>query len=830
MARMLLPLWFEVICAVLSLLPQFSTLLAQSVDRLDLNPQLELFRMCSISVVVNHAHLDQNDEFMGSYETGPFNVPVILSFIRYEQAKKIKRIKNIGLPTGFKATRFYCDEKTMQLVPSRGFYSYVSPAPKSSCFVQMYIAPKSCHKWEHNARLPMSRMEVYSLFPDSFLNPIFDRRTNLKEGRAEKFSLEKANLIFIFVNRKPFDLYLYSGNIFSLVDYLWSYPYENSENGVLPTKLLFEVEPSPKEGLGIVTSTSVLTCSDYQYMAKGFKRYCGNTRKHDNPTGLCLTIAAIVYWEPPELITYSNLQDISSWKQLEAYRSSCQKNIIVTRSDHAAVTSDKSYLSDLTNKIKAANYSIQVEPFLLRLLCSNCTIASYMELPVSGLNIFPTFDLAVSPFPRTQFSVTTDSNLVHFVTCSPLEKEGYLSLLGYVSAFDVGTWITAFVASVISGRLWYRYAKIPIYKRNRNRDKWFHALFVYNVLLAQGTSAVGKMRWITGSWIMTGIVLTYFYQGDNINRLIAPLSTSKLQSFDAILEENLTIYSPFVDTAEIKADYIEVLNIGSKYTKLLLRAANDSNDNVELKTVFGAKFSIKHAHKTYKEVIRLLSTITRTPHTLATAIPTLDFDYFVNKISKCDKDVYVDTLDNIQRMKLQLNKYGISEKRTTVSNHAYGQMFNDWMFHGNPWPLEGFVLRVHSLFQSGIVQLWRSWKFRVETWADTVQFARNAINSPKPVSTGDNFVVVFYVHVLLLLVALLAFMFEARGVLQVWLKDLLRITGSFIQRIWHSMKWLSDGKLLRWYRCMKNSWKQMKLRSKRAGFYRKRSRRRNMNG
>ncbi|CAL8114615.1 unnamed protein product [Orchesella dallaii] len=797
MAGVLLPFLLELICAVIAL-QHFSTMFAQSVDHLDLNSQLEIFKKCSVNLVVNHAHLDQEDEFIGSYEIVPFNFPVILSYIRYIKPTKKK---------GSRGNGFHCGNQKMNLVPNQGFYFFAPPPPKSYCFVQVYIAPKSClEEWRHNVRLPINQKRFHALLPDSFLNPIFDLRTTMRAKDAEDFSLEKANLIFIHVHRKPFEWIFYLGTIFSLVDSLFSYPYENRVNGALPTKILFEVERSSKEGLSIVTSASVFTCSDYKKIHNVFFKNCIKMRKEHTSKDACLSLAKLFWWEAPELVTYSNLKGIiTSWKQLEAYRSKCRQNILVTRLVHTAVTTGELYLSDLTNQIKADNGSIQVEPFLVLMLCSNCTIISYMQSQVAESKIFPTFDLVVSPFPSTQFSVTTDSNHVHFITCSSLEKEDYLSLLGYVSAFDVGTWITAFVASVISGRLWYRYAKMPIFKVNRNRDKWFHAFFVYHVLLAQGTSAISKMRWITGSWIMTGIVLTFFYQGDNINRLMAPLSKSKLQSFDEMLAENLTIYSPFADTDLLKADYFEILNAGVNATILEWEAsgAYNSSDTMELRTVFGAMYSRNHVRNTYKEISIILSRITRTPHMLATAIPTLDFDYFVNKISKCDKYVYVDTLGKVERMKLQLRKHRISGKRTTVSNHAYGQMFNEWMFRENPWPPEAFALKLHSLFQSGIVQLWRTWKFRVETWTDAVQLARNTTNLPKPVSISDNIVVVFYVHVLLLCVACVTFMFEARVVHQNLLKVWLHIHGSFIQLITGSLNWVSGTKLYRWLQYMK---------------------------
>ncbi|CAL8114612.1 unnamed protein product [Orchesella dallaii] len=192
-------------------------LFAQSVDRLELNSELEIFKKSSVSVVVNHLHLDQNDKSMGSYETGPFNFPVIRSLIRYKRVKITKPTMSTKLP----AHRFYCDNKKVELEPNQGFYFYAPPDPKSYCFVQVYIAPKPCQQWDHTGRLPMTRSKVQSLLPDSFLNPIFDIRTSFKDENENDFYFEKANLIFIYVQKKPEkECFVYAGSIFTLVEYL----------------------------------------------------------------------------------------------------------------------------------------------------------------------------------------------------------------------------------------------------------------------------------------------------------------------------------------------------------------------------------------------------------------------------------------------------------------------------------------------------------------------------------------------------------------------------------------------------------------------------------
>jgi len=52
--------------------------------------------------------------------------------------------------------------------------------------------------------------------------------------------------------------------------------------------------------------------------------------------------------------------------------------------------------------------------------------------------------------PNSLFVVSTPFDAVQFVTCAPLEQKKFLSLLGYISAFDLATWLVILSSFILS--------------------------------------------------------------------------------------------------------------------------------------------------------------------------------------------------------------------------------------------------------------------------------------------------------------------------------------------------------------------------------------------
>jgi len=165
------------------------------------------------------------------------------------------------------------------------------------------------------------------------------------------------------------------------------------------------------------------------------------------------------------------------------------------------------------------------------------------------------------------------------------------------------------------------------------------------------------------------------------------------------------------------------------------------------------------------QVIKKLEPVYKLPETEAEAVSMLNFDYFVDKLAKCKKEVYVDSFHNVKKLKFKLRSRGIEEKRITLSKHPFGLVYETWFFSGIPWSTETFLRRIGSVMGSGIVHLWAKWEFRIASWNDTVRTARNESSPLKAISTEDNFVVVFYFHICFLGIGALCFCLENRRLL-----------------------------------------------------------------
>lgn len=89
---------------------------------------------------------------------------------------------------------------------------------------------------------------------------------------------------------------------------------------------------------------------------------------------------------------------------------------------------------------------------------------------------------------------------LYFLTCADIVEIGALSLLRYVSALDVPTWMSFAITSFLMAIVLIKVAP----------KKGFSECMMtcISVLLEQGTSTnPKKIRWMTGLWIMAGIVL-----------------------------------------------------------------------------------------------------------------------------------------------------------------------------------------------------------------------------------------------------------------------------------------------------------------------------------
>ncbi|CAL8132810.1 unnamed protein product [Orchesella dallaii] len=346
--------------------------------------------------------------------------------------------------------------------------------------------------------------------------------------------------------------------------------------------------------------------------------------------------------------------------------------------------------------------------------------------------------------------ISGDQNEIHFITCAPISKPTYISLIGYVSAFRLNTWLVILVSLALTVITWNLVQHKQLNKTNRASVMVF-----YNLLVAQGTSSINTCKWLTGAWVLAGLFLTYNYQGNNIDQLTSPLTPKKMETFEEIFSNNLTVFS-LPDEYELYLMYARMnVNIIDYFDALMAFYDDRTISDHYLR---------KQLNVTEIDAKKRLKTILKSPVNDTEAKTMLDFDYYIQQLSKCGHDVFMDKLLTVNRMHYQLRKsVEVKTKDIAISKKPYGRFYERWSTGGLSIPTEYYEVRFLSLIHSGLVKLWNDWKYRVDTWNETVNQARlPEVAKVKALSTDDNIVVVFYLHILCLVFSIVPLLFECR--------------------------------------------------------------------
>jgi len=199
---------------------------------LKLEKELQIFKKCSINIVLNHINFPYNAFQDESYNLKPFQVtPIILSVYRFNILFNTDTFDLSGT-TGY----IYCDgHKTRLAQQQQGFHFRALPNPKSSCRVQVYIDPAPCKKWGFDESYFFPYFYQNWVFGDTFLDPIF------YHSRDKLFNIGNSGSVFIHV-MKPRKLIPYLNEMLFKVDYYWqSLQRFHSYSLNLPTKLIFQI-------------------------------------------------------------------------------------------------------------------------------------------------------------------------------------------------------------------------------------------------------------------------------------------------------------------------------------------------------------------------------------------------------------------------------------------------------------------------------------------------------------------------------------------------------------------------------------------------------------
>lgn len=400
----------------------------------------------------------------------------------------------------------------------------------------------------------------------------------------------------------------------------------------------------------------------------------------------------------------------------------------------------------------------------------------YIDIMFPNSSISYGIDFATKfAFPQflAQRSALADTLMPHsrksghyFVTCSDIMEVGRLSILGYTSAYDP-TWACIALTSMVTS-----VALLHFLQRGGFGDYIINA---FSVLLEQGCSVsiTRKTRWISGVWLLVGIVLSNLYKGDNITSLTAPLPKSKLERFDQLIAANFSYYMNL--NAKIVAD----IYAGSKLVLSLLGlvqsmiptvfnevpefATEDICDKQLLNLIEG-----NGKPKVQSKLDAIFDGLVCPPHYEDARENFSNPDYFLPILANCGKTAFVGPKADVMKMFRKLaNALLGSERRQQISlSKDFLNSFSTyWAFMRVPVPASQLHIRIHSLWHSGIIQEWEaiaafSPGIRTELEAALIFDERR---KPKKLSLNGNLIFVFYMYGLLSLLANILICQEVRG-------------------------------------------------------------------
>jgi len=288
----------------------------------------------------------------------------------------------------------------------------------------------------------------------------------------------------------------------------------------------------------------------------------------------------------------------------------------------------------------------------------------------------------------------------------------------------------------------------------KRKKQLFGEMFIVQILLGQSTNEINYVRVITGAWVLTGMFLSYNYQGNNIDQLTSPFELKKFETFEQILSNNLTVYS-----------------LPIQYEELQLLLADPNMGVIEyydtwkgLWTVNELKFGKMYYHQKIKqteESLRaILKPIVKIPTDFEEMKTMAEFEYYVNVISKCGKVAFADVFSFVEKLRSKLH---VDKRQISQSKVAFGQMHQLWWFYKLQLTAKDYARRRFGIIEFGLVHIWNEWKYHLELWNDTVQAAKQDSSTAKPLSLKGNLVVVFYVDLTLKTACLIVVALECAG-------------------------------------------------------------------
>ncbi|CAL8126146.1 unnamed protein product [Orchesella dallaii] len=281
------------------------------------------------------------------------------------------------------------------------------------------------------------------------------------------------------------------------------------------------------------------------------------------------------------------------------------------------------------------------------------------------------------------------------------------------------------------------------------------ALLLGTVVYTKEFNQNCKLRGVFVTWLLTSIVISNAYKGDNFAKTTAPTQISKAENFQQLAgfrlfstlycEKNLLRYSLYYYLctdfgAGISTALLSSIGVETFY-HLLKAAANRSNSNSssEFNFLKAMNFSLKQDY----DNAHLMFHTHPAPQNINTSIA-------LSLIGKCDKTAYVGRQPEIHRL---VNDFK-EENNTFI--YAGKARFLEIPSVWHAQESGGYFMknRMSYLGESGIYDFWKGWIER--GWERT----GGGSTKIRKISLASNIVVIFFVTLWANVIASLAFIIE----------------------------------------------------------------------
>lgn len=366
---------------------------------------------------------------------------------------------------------------------------------------------------------------------------------------------------------------------------------------------------------------------------------------------------------------------------------------------------------------------------------------------------------------------------LYFLSCTSIRKQGEVSFIGFISAFDWETWVLvciSYISTIMC--LWMVYQSV-----NFNISTFPVQLFVDH---GWGNCRVPKS--ILMAWAFSIILLNVQYRGKNIDRLTSQLPPMHFDTLLELVDNNFTLYSPMSTKTQHNLKTVVYTLKRHEFRK----SGNVFRPN-------SSELDTEYLHAKLKEIPRIALVADKIPNWYSLAIkkaldetsgnkllnriPRLLYkprsmeewiDWnpktIANHIGSCNNSALIANfhtiaeINSILKEQLTYSEY----ENIHISSKPALTTFTSIIFlniPGHPEPLQS---RRRSVAQSGLLHVWSKWKGiyslnqSVKKHLREFSGRKEKAESPQILTMKSNIRAVYWVWLSMCVVAASAFVTE----------------------------------------------------------------------